>query len=86
MINNIFRYINFLNLFLILTANNLNLNLIFEKWIRSHKNYVFGTDESFYKQSPIEEEYDFIVVSKKIFFQRNDKKEKLMENKNGKIS
>ncbi|EEB16960.1 glucose dehydrogenase precursor, putative [Pediculus humanus corporis] len=62
MINNIFRYINFLNLFLILTANNLNLNLIFEKWIRLHKNYVFGTDESFYKQSPIEEEYDFIVI------------------------
>lgn len=50
------------------SSGSLSLDLAFEKWIRSHKNITFGTDESFYAETPLLEEYDFIVVSESFFF------------------
>jgi len=53
-------------LILILTetcVENVNLGRLIELWVRDIRRQNQRTDESFFKQRPIQQEYDFIVVS-----------------------
>lgn len=53
-------------LILILTetcVENVNLGRLIELWVRDLRRQNQRTDESFFKQRPIQREYDFVVVS-----------------------